>query len=160
MVEGLPRWSKGGTAFFKHSKALQAGGVWMMRVEEGKCSVGFAGADYEPARNDETVKSTARLDLGTGSTLFRPGISLDGKQHLHYKVLGPHVPESTPFDVALRCDPASSGNVPQVQFNEDGVWHDFVPDRSALKAGPLFPYLGLKDGDRLSCHRVHKATRT
>jgi hypothetical protein len=47
--------------------------------------------------------------------------------------------------------------VPQIQFNDDDVWHDFAPDRAALKAGPWFPHLRL-DGAavRLSDHSVHR----
>ena len=37
-------------------------------------------------------------------------------------VVKPYMPKTVPFDLALRCD--RDGNVPQVQFNEDGVWHD------------------------------------
>ena len=31
-------------------------------------------------------------------------------------------PKAMPFDVALRC--GKDNNVPQIQFNEDGVWHN------------------------------------
>ena len=55
-------------------------------------------------------------------------------------------------------------NVPQVQFNEDGVWHDFAPDegegRTALKAGPWFPYLLLHEDDLVSRHRVDRPKAT
>ena len=46
------------------------------------------------------------------------------------------MPKTVPFDLALRCD--RDGNVPQVQFNEDGVLHDFVAHRQriALKCSP------------------------
>ena len=48
-------------------------------------------------------------------------------------------------------------NVPQIQFNDDDVWHDFAPDRAALKAGPWFPFLQLYNAaDRLSDHSVHR----
>ena len=64
--------------------------------------------------------------------------------------------------MALRVDP--DRNVPQVQFNEDGVWHDFAPDqgegRTALKAGPWFPYLIVGEGDLLSGHRVDRPKAT
>ena len=64
-----------------------------------------------------------------------------------------HVPKTKPYDVALRCD--KDGNVPQIQFNDDGVWHDFTPEgKTALKAGPWFPQLMLCPTDRLSDLRV------
>ena len=51
------------------------------------------------------------------------------------------------------------GNVPQIhsQFNDDDVWHDFAPDRAALKAGPWFPCLALGSAAiRLIDHSVHR----
>ena len=47
--------------------------------------------------------------------------------------------------------------MPQLRFNEDGEWHDFLPEGEVgLKAGPWFPYLGLSPGDRLSDHHVNR----
>ena len=47
--------------------------------------------------------------------------------------------------------------MPQLRFNEDGEWHDFAPEGgTGLKAGPWFPYLMLRRGDRLSDHRVNR----
>ena len=89
------------------------------------------------------------------------GISLDGKQHSCPDHLGPLLPKTKPYDLALRCD--TDGNVPQIQFNKDGVWHDFAPavqgwlggsTRVALKAGQWFSYLRLSENDRLADHRV------
>ena len=46
-------------------------------------------------------------------------------------------------------------NLPQIQFNDDSVWHDFAPEGgTALKVGPWFPYLELKEDDLVSDHRV------
>ena len=54
----------------------------------------------------------------------------------------------------MRCEAVS--NVPQIQFNDDSVWHDFAPDRAAVKAGPWFPFLRLGSArDHLSDHCVH-----
>ena len=102
----------------------------------------------------ETNKNTAMVALGSnGSTTIHSGISLDGKGHAHTGHLGPLLPKTLPYDLALRCD--TDGNVPQIQFNNDGVWHDFAPEgRAGLKAGPWFPYLKLNKGARLSDHRV------
>ena len=37
------------------------------------------------------------------------------------------------------------------------MWHDFLPNRAALKAGPWFPYLVLGSAAaRLSDHSVHR----
>jgi hypothetical protein len=126
-----------------------------MAVGNGKrAQAGFAGEGYEPARHDETCEGTAGVWLGDGTAFINAGLSLDGQRHFHSRHLSSHVPKTAPFDVALRCDP--DGDVPQVQFNEDGVWHDFAPDhqegegggrrRTALKAGPWFPYLHLCEG--------------
>jgi hypothetical protein len=73
------------------------------------------------------------VDLVDGTTFIRPDISLDGQQHSHLGHLRHHIPEA-PFDLAVRCEAVS--NVPQIQFNDDGVWHDFALDRAALDAGP------------------------
>jgi hypothetical protein len=53
-------------------------------------------------------------------------------------------PKATPLDVALRC--GKDNNVPQIQFNEDGVWHNWTLDGPALKEGPWLPYLRFDDG--------------
>jgi hypothetical protein len=134
-----------------------------MKVEGGRRAyAGFAGEAYYPTRDDETGDSTACVDLGSGSTSIFPGLSLDEEEHSHDDYLGPHVPSSPPFEVALRVD--HDGNVPQVQFNEDGVWHDFAPDqgegRTVLKAGPWFPFLVLGEGALLSGHRVDRPKAT
>ena len=67
-----------------------------------------------------------------------------------------------PFDLALRCEALS--NVPQIQFNDDGVWHDFAGPRKprvALIAGPWFPYLRLMGADiRLIDLRVDRPRAT
>ena len=52
-------------------------------------------------------------------------------------------PKAMPFDVALRC--GKDNNVPQIQFNEDGVWHNWTLDGPALKEGPWLPYLRFDD---------------
>ena len=52
------------------------------------------------------------------------------------------------------------GNLPQIQFNDDSVWHDFAPDRAAVKAGPWFPFLQLYGDVRLSDHCVHRPRPT
>jgi hypothetical protein len=125
-----------------------------MRVEvRGDAWVGFASEKYNAEKHGDTYKSIAFVALGCGSTDIYPAISQDGQEHYHGGHLRPHIPEA-PFDLAVRCEAVS--NVPQIQFNDDGVWHDFAPDRAALKAGPWFPYLELLDGGfRLSDHSVH-----
>ena len=61
--------------------------------------------------------------------------------------------------MALRI--SKDGNLPQIQFNDDSVWHDFAPEgEAALKAGPWFPYLFLSGGDLLSDHRVDRPRAT
>jgi hypothetical protein len=160
VVEGRPH-CEAGYAFFKHNQAFRPGDVWRMKVEGGRrAGAGFAGEAYDPTRHYETEDSTACVHLGDGSTYIYSGLSLDEEQHDHYDYLGPHVPSSPPFEMALRVD----HDVPQVQFNEDGVWHDFAPGqgegRTALKAGPWFPYLFLRGGDLVSDHRVGRSKAT
>jgi hypothetical protein len=154
IAEGRPQW-KGSYAYFKHTRALQPKDVWRTRVEVGGGAwVGFATEQFNAEKRGESHKSTAWVNLSDGTTLIYPGISEDGQQHCHYDHLVTHIPEA-PFDLALRCDAVS--NVPQIQFNDDDVWHDFAPGRAALKAGPWFPYLQLWDADvRLSDHSVHR----
>jgi hypothetical protein len=36
-----------------------------------------------------------------------------------------HIPETLPYDLARRIN--KDGNMPQIQFNDDGVWHSFAP---------------------------------
>jgi hypothetical protein len=97
--------------------------------------------------------------LGSGSTAIHSDISQDGQQHDHWGHLKDYTPKTLPYDVALRIN--KDGNVPQIQFNDDAVWHNFAPDRVALKAGPWFPYLELFNArDRLSDHCVHRPRPT
>jgi hypothetical protein len=145
VVDGLPQ-CKGEWGYYKHSQPIRAGDVWRMRVAAtGSAVVGFAGQQYEPGEQEETVGNTAGMWLDTGSTYILADLSMDGQQHSHYSQLAQHIPQLAPFNLALRCHPDS--NVPQAQFNEDGVWHDFAPEGSAaLKTGPWFPYLRLFPG--------------
>jgi hypothetical protein len=147
-------------AFFKHGQPLQSGNVWRVKVERvASAIVGFATEAYAPKRNWETRKNTARVALGTGSTYINRDISLDGERHHHLDRLAPHIPKTTPFEVALRCEAVA--NVLQIQFNDDGVWHDFAPgaDRMGVKEGPLFPFLFLCP-DGLVNHRVDRPRAT
>ena len=154
ITEGRPQ-SKGGFAYFKHTRSLQAKDVWRMRVEVGGVAyVGFASEHYNAEKHGETYKSIAGVRLDSGTTCIYPDISQDGQQHFRGGYLRPHIPEA-PFDLAVRCEAVS--NVPQIQFNDDDVWHDFAPGRAAVKAGPWFPCLQLGSADvRLSDHSVHR----
>ena len=110
ITEGRPQ-GKGGWAYFKHTRTLQAKDVWRMRVEVvGNAWVGFATEQYNVELNDETRKSAAYVSLGTGSTAIFSNISQDGQRHLYYDHLRPHIPKA-PFDLAVRCEAVS--NVPQ-----------------------------------------------
>ena len=147
-------------ACFKHSQPVHAEDVVRMKVEEGgDAYVGFAGQHYDPKKDGETNKSTTWASTGGGTTHIRQNISQDGEQHYHDEYLQDHIPETKPYDVSLRCH--GDGNVPQIQFNDDGVWHDFAPEGSAgLKAGPWFLYLRLHEGDRVSDLRVDRPRPT
>ena len=139
-------------ARFKHSQTLDADDVFRMKVNEGNAAVGFAGQHYDPD-DEEYWDSTAFVYLEDGTTAIGPDLSPDGEQEYHRRHLKDHLPQIKPYDVALRCD--KDGNVPQIQFN-DGVWHNFTSDRTALTAGPWFPYIMMDDdNDRLSDLRVN-----
>ena len=150
---------EGDEAFFKHSQELQGGDVWRMRVEGGTAYVGFATEQFNVEKHWETAKSAAWVRLDNGSMGIGPDISLDGQEHYHGDHLEDHIPETKPYDVAVRI--TKDGNLPQIQFNDDSVWHDFAPEGgTALKAGPWFPYLILQGGDLLSDHRVDRPRAT
>jgi hypothetical protein len=105
-----------------------------------------------PKKNGETFRSTARAYLCDGTTAVASDIVQDGEDHIHPEHFKDHIPKTNPYDVALRCD---KGNVPQIQFNDDGVWHDFAPEgRTGLVAGPWFPCLAVDKDDRVSDLRV------
>ena len=107
-----------------------------MRVEvRGSAWVGFASEQYNAEKHGETADSTALVSLGNGTTVIGTDISEDGQRHYHHVHLRPHIPEA-PFDLAVRCEAVS--NVPQIQFNDDDVWHDFAPGRVALQPRPWF----------------------
>ena len=157
IAEGKPQ-SKGNYAPFKHSQELQAQDVLRTRVEGRGAFVGFATESYDVEKHEETMASIAVVALYDGSTVIRSGISLDGEEHLHQRHVKDYIPKTLPYDVALRIN--KDGNVPQIQFNDDGVWHDFAPDRVGLDAGPWFRYLELYDDARLSDHCVHRPKPT
>lgn len=158
LKNGQPMCTEGpGFAFFKHSQALHPGDSWTIRCSGWKkAMVGFAGDGYDPERNAETSAMIACVKLGDGSSTIMGGLSLDGEQKQSKPSketpgLVPHIRKvnvSPVYAVTLRCDP--DGNVPQIQFNEDKVWHDFVPEgRAALKDGPWYPLLALVCGDAM-----------
>ena len=159
IFEGNPR-SKGGYARFKHSRELQAQDVLRTKVVEGgEASVGFATENYDVEKHWETAESTAWVKLLNGTTRIGSDISRDGEEHVHPGHLKDYIPKTLPYDLALRIN--KDGNVPQIQFNDDAVWHDFAPDRVALKAGPWFPFVQLhSDSDRLSDFCVHRPRPT
>jgi hypothetical protein len=156
IVNGQTRSPKGDFAFFVHSQELQAGDVWRMRVEGGCAWVALATEQYNVEKHVETYKSTASLYLGNGMTRIYSDISQDGERHHHPGHLKDHIPDTKPYDVALRI--TKDGSLPQIQFNDDSVWHDFAPEGgTALKAGPWFPYLMLTPGDHLTDLHVHRS---
>ena len=78
-----------------------------------------------------------------------------------------HIPKITPYQLAVRIQEDVNGtNMPQVQFGDNGVWHDFAHpvidrwtrstygDMDALSSGPFFPYLKLTGSSRLANHSV------
>ena len=156
IVNGKPR-STEGKAHFKHSQPLKEGDIWRMRVDKGRnVMVGFAGKQFDVKKHSETWLNTAHVYLLSGTTVIKSELSFDRLRHYNINELGNLIPDDTsPLDLALRI--TKDGNVPQIQFNDDDVWHDFDPDRHALKAGPWFPYLMLTEWDYLSDHHVQRA---
>ena len=130
-----------------------------MKVLAGRNAlVGIAAEGFDVERYYETCKSTAEVALYNGTTAIGSDISQDGQRHYHHGHLKDYIPKTLPYDLALRIN--KDGNVPQIQFNDDAVWHDFAPDRAAVKAGPWFPYLALYVDARLSDHCVHRPKPT
>ena len=160
IVNGQTRGPEGGIASFKHAQELQGGDVWRMRVEGGGAFVGFSTEQYNVEKHGEMNESTACVALYSGTTDIGTGISSDGEEHCHLGHLRPHIPETKPYDVAIRI--SKDGNLPQIQFNDDSVWHDFAPEGgTALKAGPWFPFLWLEEDEiLLSDHRVDRPRAT
>jgi hypothetical protein len=159
IVNGETRSPEGDAAYFKHAQELQGGDVWRMRVEGGSALVGFATEQFNVEKGRETYESTAFVALDTGTTSIYPDMSQDGQDHWHPDHLKDHIPETEPYDVAFRI--IKDGNLPQIQFNDDSVWHDFAPEGgTALKAGPWFPYLCLSGDDLLGDHRVDRPRAT
>ena len=158
---------------FKHSQSLEEGDVWRMKVVAGRGAfVGFATESYDAEKHWETIESTVWMVLSSGTTVIHPDVGQDGWAHdeegnqlagwannVHYNLLKDYTPKTLPYDVALRI--TKDGNLPQIQFNDDAVWHDFAPEGgTALKAGPWFPYLELEEDDLLSDHRVDRPRAT
>ena len=95
IVNGQTRSPEGIDAFFKHAQELQGGDVWRMRVVEGgDAFVGFV--------EEETEENTAMVCLNDGTTWINTAISQDGEEHYHQDHLEDHIPETKPYDVALR----------------------------------------------------------
>ena len=127
-----------------------------MKVEVGNfVQVGFAGKNYDPENHYETYKSTAQVWLRDGTVGVGCGIGA-ATCCFHPNHLEDHIPKTKPYDVALRI--TKDGNLPQIQFNDDSVWHNFAPEGgTALKAGPWFPYLALYSAAvRLVDHSVQR----
>jgi hypothetical protein len=154
IAEGKPQWCRGAFAPFRHSRELQAQDVLRTKVVQvgGIACVGFAAESYDAEKHMETFMSTAMVYLSDGTTTIGSDISEDGEAHWHHSLLKDLIPKTLPYDLALRI--TKDGNVPQIQFNDDAVWHDFAPDMAALKAGPWFPFLQLHGAARLSDHCV------
>ena len=159
IVNGQLRSPGGDDAYFKHAQELQGGDVWRMRVEGGSADIGFATEHYNVEKDEETHKSTILVRLRNGTTNIDTAISQDGEAHYHDCHLLPHIPETKPYEVAVRI--TKDGNLAQIQFNDDSVWHDFAPEGgTALKAGPWFPFLCLYRDGLLSDHRVDRPRAT
>ena len=128
--------------FFKHKKAIVAGDVWSMRVTGGAW-LGFATEEYDVRdRTGATFHYSTFASMGEypGSTIIGRGISEDGNNHSYGERLLPYIPNRHPYDISLRI--TKDGNIPQIQFNNDDVWHDFAAEGEVgLNAGPWYPFM-------------------
>jgi hypothetical protein len=125
---------------------------------------------YDAENHMETYKSRAVVALSNGTTTINAAIAADGKLHRYPAHLERHIPETMPYDVALRCNP--NGKVPQIQFTKyshhgagsgcavspdgDGIWLDFAPGSIALRGNYWFPYVQMCDGDLLTHLTIKK----
>jgi len=149
--------SNGRNAAFKHSHEFQIGEVWKMNVEKvrGTAKVGFATENYDVTLYRETEDNTAWNSLTNGTTAIDRNISSDGENHHYFKHLKDHL-TTLPSAVALQI---IEGNIPQIQFNNDNVWHNFAPDGAVVKPGPWFPYLYLDGTVILRDHSITPARK-
>ena len=98
-----------------------------MRYEGGNARVVFPVDHYDavPVPHDGTGEGEFMM-----VTVIRVLTSHTGQACLP---LGPHFPNTRPHNLPFRI--IKGGNVPQFQFNEDSVWHDFAP-RGYLSVTP------------------------
>ena len=101
---------------FVHSQSLEAEDVLRMKVvvAGGGACVGIAGEGYDVERHVETCESIAEVRLDDGTTVIGPDISQDGEYHPHPCLLKDYIPETLPYDLALRIN--KYGNMPQLRF--------------------------------------------
>ena len=76
----------------------------MKVVAGGGAMVGIAGEGYDVERPGETYESTAGVHLKSGTTAILPDISEDGEEHRHPGLLKDYIPETLPYDLALRIN--------------------------------------------------------
>ena len=113
------------------------------------------------------IWALARLSFASSSARMAPSTLPPKSPPKYCKILN-----TTPYELSLRCEVGS--NVPQIQFNDDGTWHDFAPvamkqgslklghrcqagaglARAGLVPGAWYPYLMLNQSARLSDHVV------
>jgi hypothetical protein len=140
------------SAFFKRSLALSTGHVVRIRVVEDSGEVYY----YYDECGESTCVGFAGHNIAWASTSTAIGrhelVVRNEQNHIHLNHLRPHIPKTAPYTLALRVHP--DGKMPQIQFNEDGMWHNFVPeDRTALAVGPWFSHLNLLDTQQLDGFR-------
>ena len=80
--------------------------------------VGFATERYDVEKHGETYNSTTRLYLSNGSTDIYSDISEDGQEHEHPDHLEDQLPETKPYDVALRITKDGNHSTPHVDTGE------------------------------------------
>jgi len=153
---GCPAPSNERQASFKHVTPIPSGAEWKMRVENGVGAwVGFATHKYNVANRATTYESTVRVDLTSGLVYIFSDITESGKNYQYSRPLVNHLRKHMPYasyNLSLRCEKGT--NIPQIQFNNNNMWHNFAPGECALKAEPLFPYLMLRGTACLSEHQI------
>ena len=93
------------SAFFLHSRPLQAGEILGMTVRGSAkvtgTSIGFADPEYSLPNHMGTFRHVAFVSLNDGTTVINDAMSGDGADHVAREVLQQHVPKA-PFQVCLR----------------------------------------------------------
>ena len=133
---------------FKNKEKLPKDHIWRMQVdpEATGVTVGFTNQHFDVNSAADTDQSCAWFDLDDGTTSIYSEISEDGNSNYHPGHLKKDIP-TTVNALALRVN----NNMPQIQFNNVGKWHDFG---NSLITTEWYPSMVRKRAKYLTKHRV------